>query len=142
MRLLGTVVMVGKYASPGILAGAFSLLWAWIPADATEEMGLVYVVMSDPRDPAIVFAGAQRGLFKSMDAGTTWAATGLTQATTGLAIAPVTPTTVYAGTNSGLFKSVDVGGNWYSVGPPGAPVSSVVIACFSAKAAIAFNSIR
>jgi hypothetical protein len=73
--------------SPGILACAFLLLSASVPADASEETGLVYVVKSDPSTPTTVFAGAQRGLFKSMDAGATWTATGLTQATVALAIA-------------------------------------------------------
>jgi hypothetical protein len=121
MRLLGRIFMRGKAASPYIFACTFILVWTSVPAAASGEMGFVYVVKSDPRDPAIVFAGAERGVFKSIDAGATWAATNLTQGTTGLTIAPVTPTTVYAGTNSGLFKSTDGGTTWSNAG-----VSSVI----------------
>src|SRR5262245_42731838 len=116
IRLLGGVVMRGREASPGILACAFLMLSASAPADASEEMGSVHVVRSDPSTPATVFAGAERGVFKSIDGGTTWTATGLTQGTVALAIAPVTPTTVYAGTGSGLFKSVDGGTTWSTAG--------------------------
>jgi hypothetical protein len=90
-------------------------------------MGLVYVVKSDPSNPTTVFAAAQHGLFKSVDAGATWTATALTQGTIALAIAPVTPTTVYAGTNSGFFKSVDGGTSWTAAGLTGA-VCSVEVA--------------
>jgi hypothetical protein len=57
-------------------------------------------------------------LFKSTDAGATWIATGLTQATVALAIAPVT-STIYAGTSSGLFKSTDGGTIWSTAGVSG-----------------------
>ena len=56
-----------------------------------------------------------------MDAGATWTATSLTQATGALAIAPetlITPITVYAGTGSGLFISVDGGTKWSPAGVP------------------------
>src|SRR5262245_49265241 len=108
-RLIDAIVMRRRRASVSIAAGACFLLSASIPADASEEMGLVYVVKSDPSTPSTVFAGAERGVFKSLDAGATWTATGLTEATTGLAIALVTPTTVYAGTGSGLRQSGDGG---------------------------------
>jgi hypothetical protein len=129
IRLLSTVVTTVRDAFPGILACAFLMLSASIPANASEEMGFVYVVKTDPSTPTTVFAGAQRGVFKSMDEGKTWAATGLTQGTVALAIAPATPTsptTVYAGANSGLLKSVDGGTNWTTAGVSD-PICSVEI---------------
>src|SRR5687768_14891440 len=116
MRWLSTAVMRGRDASPGAFAGACLLLFASVSAHASEEMGPVYVVKSDPSIPTTIFAGAERGLFKSTDAGATWAATGLNETTTAVAIAPVTPTIVYAGTNSGLFQSSDGGTNWSPAG--------------------------
>src|SRR5262249_6377765 len=119
IRVLGETVVRGRIAWLGILASACFLLWASVAsvaADATDEMGLAYVVKSDPSDPAIVFAAAQRGLFKSLDAGATWTPTSLTAGTTALAVAPVNPTIVYAGNSSGLLKSSDGGTNWTSAG--------------------------
>jgi hypothetical protein len=118
IQLFSVVLKRGREASPGILACAFFLLWPSSPADASQEMGLVNVVKSDPSTPGTVFAGAQRGLFKSTDAGATWNPTGLTQATVALAIAPVT-STIYAGTSSGLFKSTDGGTIWSTAGVSG-----------------------
>src|SRR6516225_7400392 len=112
IRLLGVCVLV--------------LLSAPVPTGASQVMGRVYVVKSDPSNPASVFAAAQQGVFKSTDAGLTWTATGLTQAAFALAIAPVTSSTVYAGTDSGLFKSTDGGTTWSTAGVS-SPVSSVEI---------------
>ena len=88
---------------------------------------MVNVVKSDPSTPGTVFAGAEHGLFKSTDAGATWIATDLTQATVALAIAPVTPTIVYAGTSSGLFESTDGGTTWSTVAGVSGQVCSVEI---------------
>ena len=65
IRLLGVSVLV--------------LLLAPVPTGASQEMGLVYVVKSDPSSATTLFAGAEHGLFKSVDAGATWTATALTQ---------------------------------------------------------------
>ena len=107
------------HGSSGILACVALLLSVAAPANASDEMGVVNVVKGDPSAPTTLFAGANRGLFKSIDAGATWAATGLTQPTVALAITPVTPTIVYAGTQSGLFKSVDGGTTWSTAGVTG-----------------------
>jgi hypothetical protein len=107
--------LIWSNALCGVL-GCALLLASAVTASASEQMGIVYVVKSDPSSPTTVFAAAQRGVFKSIDAGVTWAATGLTEGTVALAIAPLTSTTVYAGNSSGLFKSVDGGTNWSSAG--------------------------
>jgi len=107
-------------------ACALVLLSAPVPTGAAQEMGMVYVVKSDPSNATTVFAGAQHGVFKSVDAGATWTATSLTQPAIALAIAPVTPTTVYAGTDLGLFKSTDGGTTWSTAGVSN-PVFSVEI---------------
>jgi len=108
----------------GFLACAFILIvLGAVPAYASQEMGLVYVVKSDPANPATMFVAAHHGVFKSIDAGVTWNVTGLTAETTALAIAPLTPTTVYAGNASGLFKSLDGGTSWSSAGVSGSVCS-------------------
>ena len=65
--------------------------------------------------PAVVYAGTNRRVFKSVDGGATWTGAVLFADVTGFAIDPATPTTVYVATRrSGVFKSFDAGGNWFS----------------------------
>jgi hypothetical protein len=82
-------------------------------------MGWVNIVKGDSSRPITVFAGAARGVFKSVDAGATWTASSLTRTTGALGIAPETliaAITVYTGTGSGLFKSADGGMTWSPAG--------------------------
>ena len=51
------------------------------------------------------------GVFKSTDAGATWARIGEV-ITYALAIDPITPGALYAGTYGGVFKSTDAGATW------------------------------
>jgi hypothetical protein len=44
-------------------------------ANASEEMGLAYVIKRDASTPTTLFAGAERGVFKSVDTGGAWTAT-------------------------------------------------------------------
>jgi photosystem II stability/assembly factor-like uncharacterized protein len=79
----------------------------------------------DPANPGTVYAGtfhspldygaAPQGIFKSTDAGGTWApaSTGLEDLNVhALAVDPATPATLYAGTGAGVFKSTNAGGSW------------------------------
>jgi photosystem II stability/assembly factor-like uncharacterized protein len=53
------------------------------------------------------------GVYKSLDAGTTWQTLGLSGSNARfINVSPLTAGLVYAGTDHGLFKSVDGGANW------------------------------
>ena len=88
---------------------------------------------SIPRPPPRSTPGHDGGVFKSTDAGGTWAAanTGLTNLIVhALAIDPTAPATLYAGTYSGgVFKSTDAGGTWAAVnaGLPYLPVQALAL---------------
>ena len=61
------------------------------------------------------FASEVGGIFKSLDAGITWARIGFNQLGadgTFVAVSPLTPGLIYATTDTGLFKSIDGGTNW------------------------------
>jgi len=70
----------------------------------------------NPTTPTTVYAGVGgQGVFKSVNGGASWAATGLVGkiTTSTLAIDPITTSTIYAGTLiRGVFKSVDGGISW------------------------------
>ena len=84
--------------------------------------GNVYCTAADPSQPATVYAGTERGVFKSVDGGASWTFTsaGLPPARVqAIAIDPSSPATLYAGTltpngvaSVGIFKSTDGGATW------------------------------
>ncbi|MEP6920076.1 MAG: carboxypeptidase regulatory-like domain-containing protein [bacterium] len=72
----------------------------------------------NPLQPSI--GGPSRGVFKSSNAGVTWALSrsGLTSTFVyAMAIDPTTPSTIYAGTDGGVFKSTNFGATWNATGP-------------------------
>jgi photosystem II stability/assembly factor-like uncharacterized protein len=94
----------------------------WSPVERSLEYAFVLVV--DPQDSRIVYAGSSAGLFLSLDGGVSWTATGprhssgTSYSIYELVIDPTRPGTVWAGTGSGLlFKSVDRGATWNATGP-------------------------
>jgi len=71
----------------------------------------------DPAQPSTLYAAAwdYYGIYKSVDAGSTWrvAGSGVTGLfVTALAIDPRDPSTLYAGTYLGTYKSMDAGLTW------------------------------
>ena len=86
----------------------------WIGPDG----GYIIAVAVAPSQPSIVYAGTWgSGIFKSSDAGATWAwkSQGLGMPfINSLAVDPENPQIVYAGTYTGkLYKSVDGGESWF-----------------------------
>ena len=105
-------------------------------SSATEHVAALAV---DPAQPAVVYAAGSRGVYKSLDHGTTWAFAGrgleITDVHT-LVIDPERTATLYAGTHgAGVFKSTDGGVSWSParaglgrVGDPGMVVHSLIMA--------------
>jgi len=93
----------------------------------------VSVLAIDPVNPSVLYAGTSgfggypshpmtfRGLFKSIDSGTSWSAinngladlVGKVPSITALAVDPNNPNKLYAGTSGrGVFSSLDAGATW------------------------------
>jgi photosystem II stability/assembly factor-like uncharacterized protein len=94
----------------------------------------VRVLMLDPKNPSIIYAGSwAEGIFKSTDGGDTWksANNGLTEtAISSLVIDPQNTTTIYASTSTGgVFVSTNGGTSWSSMneGLGGALVQTLAI---------------
>jgi hypothetical protein len=89
------------------------------------EGGNVYIVAADPGNPSTLYAGTERGVFKSSDGGASWtfASAGLPPTRVqAIAIDPVTTSTLYAATltpngvaSVGMFKSTDSGATWSAI---------------------------
>lgn len=73
----------------------------------------------DPAAPGTLYAGtSDRGVFKSIDSGVTWATanSGLTNlSVNALAVNPALSSMIFAGTSSGLFRSTDGGLAWIKI---------------------------
>jgi photosystem II stability/assembly factor-like uncharacterized protein len=95
----------------------------WIPLG--PDGGTVMSLAVDPSRPSVLYAGTpSTGVFKSVDAGATWAWSGAgleaerkTRGIFTLAVDPRHPGTVLAGVHDGLFQSRDAGATWSQVSP-------------------------
>jgi photosystem II stability/assembly factor-like uncharacterized protein len=79
----------------------------------------IRAISISPADSNVIYAGAFGwGVFKSTNAGVTWASmkTGLTN-THVRSIVALSNSEVFCGTNDGVFKSTDGGASWVSVWP-------------------------
>ena len=84
-------------------------------------------------NPDILYAGTDRGIFKSIDGGTNWTKTGFSEALVrAVQVAPNNADIVYAGTDfggppvpteDGIYKSEDGGTTWTPKGLTGARVT-------------------
>ncbi|MFV2045235.1 MAG: WD40/YVTN/BNR-like repeat-containing protein, partial [Anaerolineales bacterium] len=64
-------------------------------------------------NPDVIYAGTGRGVFATIDGGSTWTKRGLPDTWIRVVqVAPDNPDIVYAGTSDGIYKSVDGGTNW------------------------------
>ena len=89
----------------------------------------VQALAIDPVNPATLYGGNARGVFKTTDGGLSWTGSGLiTQSVYTLAIDPANSSTIYVGTqDGGVFKSTDGGQSWSGSGSPSAPVQALAI---------------
>src|SRR4029450_6418869 len=82
---------------------------SWVGAGSGLRTSGVRSFAIDPASPDTVYAGTElEGVFKSTDAGTTWAPTGseLGGQVSGLAVAAGSPAAVYAATQFGIYRSL------------------------------------
>ncbi|MCU1268382.1 MAG: hypothetical protein JWM21_4700 [Acidobacteria bacterium] len=97
-------------------------LYAW--SRSGPVVGDVNALAIAPSNAAVRYAGIEtstggvgvdsnRGVYKSLDGGTTWSKAGLPgKSILALAVDPGNAGIIYCGTNNGLYKSTDGGGNW------------------------------
>jgi photosystem II stability/assembly factor-like uncharacterized protein len=75
--------------------------------------GRIWTIAADPAHQGVLYVGTYQGVFKSTDAGLTWANANFTSDTRALVLDPNDPNTIYAGTGSnGVYVSTDAGGSW------------------------------
>lgn len=125
-----TTTSVGSLATggapgPTVYAGAFGGLFrsidggAWSRTDeglANPDIGSLVVAVSDPTTLYVVagtvYVIPGAGIFRSTDAGVSFAATAPLPRADVVAVDPTSATTVWAGTDGGVFRSTDGGEHW------------------------------
>ena len=103
---------------------------SWQTAPANLAFGQI---VTDPSDPATVYAAGGDGLVKSVDHGHTWAAADkgiVSTLISSIALVPGSRATLYAGTGGRVFKSTDRGLTWRAetAGLDGASVRTLAVA--------------
>ena len=106
-------VQTGKNAAPFSTSTNGGSTWN-SSASGLSGANVRSLVIS-PTAPATIYAATEYGVFKSLDGGGNWSATGLVTFIEVLAIDPVTTTTVYAGGPGGVYKTTDAGINWSAI---------------------------
>src|SRR5262249_14276540 len=101
----------------------------WRESAAGMDVSQVNDIAFDPKTPMTIYAGSERGLFKSADGGGSWTRIGGDQLNffiTLIAIDPATPATIYALAGSLPYKSVDGGATWNRI-TSAPPLQTLVI---------------
>lgn len=124
-QVVVALIFLSLFALPA-LAG----VGIWTPLG--PDGGSVWALAVDPDDADVIYAGTRNGIFKSTDAGATWAVASKGLGPAGvwvmsLAVTGGASEAVYAGTYSnGVYKSTDGGATWFpaSAGLPAPAVLS------------------
>ncbi|MFN2385340.1 MAG: WD40/YVTN/BNR-like repeat-containing protein [Thermoanaerobaculia bacterium] len=94
------------------LGGVAEGQWRRAGLDGT----IVTALAVDPSNASTIYAGtSQAGLWKSVNGGATWSASGsgyTGDIVTALLIDPSSPNVLYVGSNVGVFKSINAGATW------------------------------
>jgi len=120
IAVLLAVTAISCLAIPGwLLQPAATLGAAPLWEKTSLDAGHVHTVMIHPMNPSTVFAGTDRGLFRSTDRGSTWGQYGTGIKTSSSATLKVLGlaaardgSQLYAGTSAGAFQSTDGGATW------------------------------
>lgn len=107
-----SVLFAGTSSGDGTLFKSINSGVNWTSITSGISGRTVYALAVDPINPAVVYAGTDEGVFKSINAGTSWAAVGLDDKIYALAVDPSSTNIVLAGGKAGSYVSSNSGGTW------------------------------
>jgi photosystem II stability/assembly factor-like uncharacterized protein len=85
----------------------------WTPINQGLDHPYVFRIFISPENSSILYAGAEGGFYKSIDAGSSWQATSLGYTVLALAFDEKDPNILFAGTEGyGVLKSLNGGESW------------------------------
>jgi photosystem II stability/assembly factor-like uncharacterized protein len=100
-------------------------IWNEIGSGAFRSL-VVHILVVNPKDSNVLYAGTGKGIYQSTDGGQNWIALSNPFFNSGishLAVNPQNPSILVAGSGKGFFKSIDSGATWNSIS------SETVFAC-------------
>ena len=86
----------------------------WMASGNGLGVSQVYDIAIDPANPATVYAGTDRGVFKSVNGGGSWSQAGapFSLLVFQVVVDPTAPANIYALTQTFIYKSADGGATW------------------------------
>jgi photosystem II stability/assembly factor-like uncharacterized protein len=129
-------VLAAAGGSPTVYAGtAYGGVFRTVDRGASWQaansglLGLDVAMLAVAPGGTTLYAGSERGLFRSDDSAATWHATGFPDVPTALALAPGAPATLYAADSGNVYRSDDGGGTWTVVHvlPYGLPTAALAV---------------
>jgi photosystem II stability/assembly factor-like uncharacterized protein len=103
------------YITPWFLQKSTNGGGAWLRTGWVTENPQALVLAVDPRSETTVYAGANRGVYKSSDAGATWKYLAGNSTVYALAVDPGNPAVLFRGVSAGIYRTQDGGLSWTQV---------------------------
>lgn len=121
------ITSAGIYITPYFLQKSNDSGTTWARTGWVTENPQALVLAVDPKSPSTVYAGANRGVYKSSDGGATWKYLAGNLQVYALAVDPGNPSVVFRAVETGIYRSSDAGLSWSQVSAQLTSVKTIVV---------------
>jgi photosystem II stability/assembly factor-like uncharacterized protein len=102
--------------------------YTWLKSNNGLFGGNVYCISIDPKDNDRIYVGTDNGVYRSMDRGSTWNITDLTNISVySIQIDPTNTEEIYAGATNGIYASINYGEDWLNIGKSTGRITALAI---------------
>jgi photosystem II stability/assembly factor-like uncharacterized protein len=115
------------YITPTFLQKSIDGGASWQRTGWVSENPFATVLAVDPKNPNVVYAGANAGVYKSSDGAATWQYLSGTLTVNAITVDPGNPQVVFRAVSSGIFRSTDAGKSWSQVSTQLTSVRTLVV---------------
>lgn len=115
------------YITPHYLQKSIDGGTNWQRTGWETENPQALVLAATPADPSTVYAGSNRGIYKSTDGGASWRWLHGSLPVYAVAVDPNNSNTVFRAVETGIFRSLDGGLNWNQVSTTLTSVKRIVV---------------
>jgi len=115
------------YITPSFLQKSIDGGSSWQRTGWVSENPFATMLAVHPSNPNTVYAGTNKGVYKSTDAGGTWSWVHGTLSVDAITVAPGNPQLLFRAVSTGIFRSTDAGANWNQVSAQLTSVKTIVV---------------